>query len=413
MKSKKTKDVEILQKLATQKAEIAADPIQKETKQLWRKLNARSPERPMVKIDQVCWHEMNVNNELTLQCEDPECRWYEDYLRRILFQWHHFPVDMVVEPYVPVPLAVHNTGFGISVHEETATSDSASGVKSHLYENQFHSEEDVKKIQTPQVTHDAEETERRLSVAHKLFDGILEVKPEGVEPYLSLWDPLATWMGVENAYLELVENPQLIHSILSRMTEGYIKMLDQLEEKGLLCGPQTLIHCTGAYTDELPAAGYDPKQPRTQDIWMFGLAQMLGSVSPDMFREFEIDYMTPICRRFGLVYYGCCEPLHGKMKEVRMIPNLRKISMSPWVNQESGAEQIGNDYVFSRKPNPVLVGTSTFDPEKIRSELIRTRDICLSNGCPLEFILKDISTVQYHPERLFEWAEIAMEVAKD
>ena len=41
---------------------------------------------------------------------------------------------------------------------------------------------------------------------------------------------------------------------------------------------------------------------------------------------------------------GCCDPLDGKMKEVRMLPNVRKISMSPWVNQDRGAAAIGRDY---------------------------------------------------------------------
>ena len=85
---------------------------------MWRKLNALQPERPMVMIDQVCWNEMNVGDELTLRCSDPECRGYEECLRRTLFQWKHFPVDMVVEPFVRVPKAISNTGFGIGVQEE-------------------------------------------------------------------------------------------------------------------------------------------------------------------------------------------------------------------------------------------------------------------------------------------------------
>ena len=40
-----------------------------------------------------------------------------------------------------------------------------------------------------------------------------------------------------------------------------------------------------------------------------------------------------------------------------------------------------------------------------------TRTVCEKHGCPLEFILKDISTIRYEPERLAAWAEIAMDVA--
>jgi hypothetical protein len=74
---------------------------------------------------------------------------------------------------------------------------------------------------------------------------------------------------------------------------------------------------------------------------MFGLAQMFAMVSPKVFKEYEVDYASKICERFGLVYYGCCDPLDGKMDQVRMIPNVRKVSMSPWVDQQRGAREIG------------------------------------------------------------------------
>ncbi len=141
---------------------------------------------------------------------------------------------------------------------------------------------------------------------------------------------------------------------------------------------------------------------------MFGLAQMFVTVSPEMFEEYEINYMHPIFRRFGLVYYGCCDPLDGKMKEVRKIPNLRKISMSPWVNKERGAEGIGKDYVFSNKPNPAFIAGQSFDEDLVRKDLLATKEICRRYGCPLEFIFKDISTVYNDPHRLKKWADIAM-----
>ncbi len=404
-------DVVLVRKLAAAVAEIAALPVQEEKRALWRKLNARKPTRPMVMMDQVCWNEMNAGGELTLQCTDQDCRGYEDFLRKTLYQWKHFPVDMVVEPFIKVYKAIHNTGFGIKVHEETAVGDPTNAVVGHKYGNQFQTEDDLEKIRTPQVSHDAAETNRRLTVAHELFGGLLEARPWGAEPYLSLWDPISTWMSVEDALYTLADRPEYMHRLLARMTDGYLSLLDQLEAQGLLAAPQSLIHCTGAYTDELPAPGYNPEKPRTRDVWMFGLAQMFATVSPDMFKEFEVDYASRICARFGLVYYGCCDPLDGKMAEVRLLPNVRKVSMSPWVDQERGAREIGGDYVFSRKPSPALVATERFHPDQVRADLEATRTACDKHGCPLEFILKDISTVCYEPERLEEWARIAMQVA--
>jgi len=406
------RDVGIVRELAAQVAEIAALPVQEEKRELWRKLNGLKPDRPMVMIDQVCWNEMNVGDEMVMRCEDPECRGYEGRFRRTLCQWRHFPVDMVVEPFVLVHKAIHNTGFGIRVEEDVSVTDPTNSVVGHLYANQFQTEEDLEKIQTPRISHDQAETDRRLAVAHELFDGILEVRPWGADPYLSLWDPISTWMGVEGALYAMIDNPDYVHRLVGRTTDGYLSMLDQLEEQGLLCQPQSLVHCTGAYTTELPAPGYNPEHPRAKDLWMFGLAQMFSTVSPAMFKEFEVDYTAPICERFGLVYYGCCDPLEGKMDEVRMIPKVRKVSMSPWVDEEVGAAEIGRDFVYSRKPNPALLAFEVFDPDLVRKDLMATRKVCDKNGCPLEMILKDLSTFRYEPERLFEWARVAMQVAE-
>jgi hypothetical protein len=405
------KDQSIIHDLAAQAGELAALPVQEEKRQLWRKFNALKPERPMVMIDQVCWNEMAIGDELTLQCEDTECRGYEETLRKILYQWKHFRVDMVVDPFIRVPLAVENTGFGIVIQENIAETDPANDVKGHFFINQFQSLDDLEKVKVPQISHNPYETERRLMVAHQLFDGLLEVKPWGYDPYLSLWDPISMWMGVENALVAIMEQPDLMHGLAQRMTEGYLSELDQLETQGLLCEPQSLIHCTGAFTDELPAPGYNPEKPRTKDIWMFGLAQMFSSVSPKMFKEYEVDYSSKIFERFGLVYYGCCDPLDKKMKEVRMLPNVRKVSMSPWVDVDRGAAEIGSDYAFSRKSSPAMLAMSSFDPQAVREDLMATRKACEKNHCPLEYILKDISTVRYEPQRLFQWAKIAMEVA--
>jgi hypothetical protein len=86
--------------------------------------------------------------------------------------------------------------------------------------------------------------------------------------------------------------------------------------------------------------------------------------------------------------------------------------MSPWADQERGAAEIGRQYVFSRKPSPAFLAGDRFDEERVRTDLAATREVCRRHGCPLEFILKDISTVGYRPERLFAWARIAMGVAE-
>ena len=402
------KDRNILRDLASQVAEIAALPVQQETIGLWKALNGLKPVRPMVMIDQIPWHEMDVDGELSLQTEGDFCRGLETDLRRTLYGWKHLPVDMVAEPAVSISKLIHGTDFGIKTIEERAVIDANNDVVSHHYTDQLETEEDLQKIRNPKVVLDVEATAQAEEVGHEIFDGILALRMQGVFPMFALWDQIIEWRSPEKAFFDLVCRPELVHQLMSRLTAAHLSLLDQLERQGLLGGEQPTIHCTGAFSEELPAPDYDPAFPRAKDLWTCGMAQIFSSVSPAMHQEFELAYAKEWYSRFGLVYYGCCEPLHKKMDIVRKIPHLRKISMSAWVDQEEGAEQIGPDFVFSRKPNPAFLAGDTWSSELIEQDLRRTLECCRRHGCPVELILKDISTVRYQPQRLWEWAGIAM-----
>jgi len=404
------KDKYILRELAREVAEIAALPIQQETISLWKALNGLEPKRPMVMIDQVCWNEMNVNDELTILAQNEFCQDIERNLRRTLYAWNHMRADMVVEPVVTVLKAINGTGFGIEIEEERAITDSSNDIMSHLYIDQLKTDEDLKKIQIPDARLDESETARRESIAHEIFDGILDVEMQGMATMFNAWDWIVQWRGAENVLLDLADRPDFMHRLMSRVTEAALTLLDQAEARGLLAQRLSRIHCTGAYTDELPAPGFDPQKPRAKDVWTCGMAQIFSSVSPAIHKEFEIDYAVKWYSRFGLVYYGCCEPLHSRLDIVKKVPNLRKISMSPWVDVEKGAEGIGRSFVFSRKPSPSFLTFDTWDPQAVEKDMRDVLEVCSRHGCPVEFILKDISTVRYQPRRLWEWADVAMKV---
>jgi hypothetical protein len=405
-------DRAILRELASQVAEIAALPVQRETIALWKALNGLRPVRPMVMIDQVCWHEMNVNDELTMRTENPFCHDLETRLRRTLYQWKHMRVDMVVEPFINISKVIRSTGMGIEVKEQRAILDPENDIVGHLYLDQLKTEEDVERIHPPVLELDREATAEVEAAAHDIFDGLLSVRMQGLFPAYNIWDQLSTWRGAQNILFDLGDRPEFMHRIMSRLTHAYISLLDQAEEKGLLGYGQATIHCTGAHTDELPAPGFDPNHPRAKDLWTFGMAQIFAAVSPRMHQEFELDYVIPIYERFGMVYYGCCEPLHTKVDMIKRIPHVRKVSMSPWVNISQGAERLGKGLVFSRKPNPAFLAGPTWNPEIVRQDLQEVQDACARYGTPVEFILKDISTVAYQPQRLWDWAQVAMRIVK-
>jgi hypothetical protein len=48
-------------------------------------------------------------------------------------------------------------------------------------------------------------------------------------------------------------------------------------------------------------------------MWGSSTAQIFGSVSPAMHERFGLEFEKKWMARFGLNYYGCCEPLHARI----------------------------------------------------------------------------------------------------
>ena len=405
-------DRSLLRGLAAQVAEVAALPVQQESIERWRRLNRLERVKPMIWINEIPWHETDVNGELTIRTEDAWCQVQEERLRRTLYLWRHMRGDMVVEPIFHCPLVIHDTGFGIDEEVDIARTDNASTIYSRGFHLQIQDEGDLEKIKTPVVTYDAAATERDEATLQDLFGDLLTIQRRGAPGFwFAPWDELIRWWGVEQAMLDLVLKPELVHQAMDRLVNAYLSRLDQYEEQNLLSlnNDNERIGSGGiGYTDELPQPDYDPQQVRPLDLWGSATAQIFSDVSPKMHEEFALRYERRWLDRFGLTYYGCCEPLHLKLDMLRSVPNLRKISMSPWIDVDVAVQNIGTDYVFSLKPSPAILAQDVWHPERARQDLVDVLE--KTRGCIVEVILKDLSTVRYKPQRLWEWAAMAEKV---
>jgi len=410
------KDKEILRRLAGELAGIAALPVHKEKARLWRKLNDRESERPMVWINEICWHEMDVDDELRLRTEHPWAQEQEGELRRTLYQWRHLPGDMIVSDFLACPLAIHSTGFGIVEDVDIATTDPAADVVSRHFHTQIRDFPDLEKIRMPVVTHNELATELYYQAMCDVYGGIMPVKKMG-QTYISYtpWDYLIRWWGVQEAMLDLVERPDLVHAAVERMVDAWITELDQLVEMNLLSldwnNKRTL---SGGYgrTKSLPGPDFDRSHVRPRNMWSRSNSQIFSSVSPEMHWEFAVKHDLRWLERWGMVYCGCCEPLDRKIEVLRRIPNLRKISASYWNDAERLVDEVGSDYVLSHKPTPAIFARDHWDPDEARREL-RTFLTKTGGRCHVELIMKDISTVRHQPKKLWEWAKMAIEVAEE
>jgi hypothetical protein len=408
-------DREIMRTLASQIAEVAALPVHAEKARLWQKLNDLQSERPMVWINEICWHEMDVDGELTLRAKHPWAQEQELDLRRTLYQWRHLPGDMIVNNWLACPLAIHSTDFGIIEDVNTVTTDEASDIVSRHFHIQIHDFEDLEKIKMPVVTHNERATELRYQAMCDVYAGIMPVRKVGqTHIWFTPWDYLIRWWGIEEAMLDLHERPALVHAAVDRMVDAWMTELDQFAEQNLLsldCNNTRIGSGGYGYTQALPGADYEPGFIQPHNMWGCSNAQIFSEVSPAMHWEFAVEHDLRWLARWGLVYYGCCEPLDSKMDILRRIPNLRKISASPWCRTPRLVAKVGADYVISRKPNPAVFAADVWRPERARDDLRQFLEA--ARGCHVELIMKDISTVRYHPQRLWEWARIAMEAAEE
>jgi len=409
------KERKIVRELAAKYYNIAMSGENLDKARLYKAVNDRKMIRPVVLIDEIPWFELNIDNCLDCVCEDPGLRALESHFRFWLARHKYFGCDLYLNPAFLVSKHVSISGIGIETEEKIVKTNEKNYIMSHQYMDMLANEDDLAKLHNHTVTYDEAGTKKQFEFTADIIGDIIPVKLTGLSSDYGLgqvmWDNVSRLRGVENLLADLAEEPEFMHKIARKMTDIFIDMTRQIEEQGLLGVEQAYIHCTPALTDDL-------KRPENFDniklnnIWGRAAAQIFGSVSKAMHDEFEIDYAVESMKPFGMVYYGCCEPLDKKVDIIKKIKNLRKVSITPWADINVAAEVIGNDYVIAAKPNPANVST-VFDEAVIRKELKEIVNAVKRNGGSCDIVLKDISTVAGKPEHLLTWAKIAMEVVND
>lgn len=401
-------EIEIIRALAREYRALCDLPLMRERDRRARLTNDLTATRPIVTIAELPWHELNVDDQLTLRCTDPFAQSMEWFFRRMLHQWKYFQGDMILEPFYRIQKSYHSTGDGMEIHEKTRSIDEGNNIISHQYEDLLDTEEKLDQLHLPTITALPEKDAQNVALAQEILGDILPVKLCGTFIYCSIWDRISMLRGVEPIYYDLALRPEFMHETMRRFTEIYTSMIDQMDAQGLFSADIHSLHCTPGHSDELDAIEVKNGRPSRASGWFRGLAQPFSSVSPDMHEEFEVDYIRPLAETFGFTYYGCCEPLHDRLDALKQIKNLRKVGCTPWADVNSMAEQLGKNYVLSRKPNPALVAGS-LDEDAIRREVRETAQACLKHGCPWDYTLKDISTVNYKISNLTRWNEIVQE----
>jgi hypothetical protein len=400
---------QILRDLALRVAEIAAHPQHAIQRELWKRHNRLDSARPMVLVfPEGSWQELLPDSSLVIS--DSFFRGYEWHLRHLIYRWEHLRDDNVIEPVIKVGLAQSNSGWGMGL--DTIPSPTPRGA--WAFNPPIKEPEDADKLSAPEILIDEKKTQENLDALADVIGDILEVKlHRRAHVDTSLIGTLARLRGLDQLMVDMCDRPEWLHRVMRFMTEGTMRLLDQVERMGALDlnnGADYVGSGGVAYTDELPAPGFDGKNVRLRDLWGFAEAQELALVSPQMHEEFALRYQIRLLERFGLNCYGCCESLTHKFEIVKKVPRLRRISVSPFTDLTAAADALQDKYIFSWKPNPAEL-TLNFDPARIRAGLHEA--VRIARGCVVEIVMKDTHTVNNEPHRLEAWVSIAKEVAQE
>ncbi|MHB8962310.1 MAG: uroporphyrinogen decarboxylase/cobalamine-independent methonine synthase family protein [Saccharofermentanales bacterium] len=400
-------DKKILRELASQYFEYINSDKNRSNILLHKKVNDLQPSRPIVLIDEIPWHEMNLDNELDLHCTEEQNRNIEFFFRTQIFRWIHMPADMVLEPYFPVYKAITSTGTGLG----RITKEHDANALSYVFVDQLQNDADLEKLHNEVITYDRGRTMQDFSRIAELFGDILPVRITGEATGYGLgcktMDDIVILRGLEHFFYDFIDRPAFMHRMIGRLTDIFLDRVRQYNELELFDTDAYYCHSTSALTNDLHP---DHNHPNSKNVWGRGLAQIFASVGPDMQDEFDTQYMIRAMEPFGLIYYGCCEPLDTKIHLLEQIRNLRKISITPWADIDRAAEIIRNRYVIASKPNPAFLAAKNLNEDAISKELSRIVSACRRNGCTADIVLKDITTVCNSPENLFRWEKIAMEI---
>ncbi len=398
-----TNDQRIIRELARRYMALATDEQQQRMNARFQATNDLKIVRPPVLLDEIPWYQIDIDGDLICRCEDPRAKKLEEFLRRGIYRRKYWKADTLLEPFYRIPISYDSSGLGLQVQEEVRRTDDTNNIVAHAYEDLLKDEDNLEKILIPTFTARPDKDAAAVEYYSELLGDTMPVKLCGRGYiYDAAWDKIMRYRGMEAVLFDFYDRPEYLHAIRQRFLDILIAELDFIEENIPVDPTAPVLHCTPAAVSGLGEKGL-------KATWYRSMAQGFSEVSPAMHDEFDVQYSMKIADRFAYTYYGCCEPLDNKLDVLFKIPNLRKVGVSPWAKEEVMAERLASNYVYARKPNPAFVAIET-DVEVIRKETEKTVALCQKFGCPVEFVLKDISTVSHRPENLILWAQTVSDV---
>lgn len=386
-----------LRELARKQADYAALPVMAQRKQMWYDLNDGHPDaRPPVIVE--TWtFDRDFMPDGVLRCASEAGRTIERQLVRNIRNHELIDDDKVMPDTFDIGWFVDIDEMGVKCDRLMVKDGEGVETGFRFLHPIKDLKEDIHLLQPAVCRVDQEQTLAWQCFLEDLLGEFLPVEIRtGLFGCSMLTHRVIELMGMEAFFMAMYDSPDELHRLMAFLRDNALRVMRWTEAEGLLRvnnGNQASFGSSYNYTTALPRPGAAGDAARMCDMWGNANSQETVGVSPEMFHEFCFPYYRDVCEPMGLLYYGCCEPAHPFWDDIRQLPHLKKVSISRWCDQRFMGEALqGTDIVFSRKPNPNLLGLDvTLDEENWASHIRETLDA--TPGVCVEIIVRDVYTV--------------------
>ena len=397
------KDRAILRDLAKRHAELAASPRNQKLYQDWVTYgNTAGPSRPMIRIE-INTFEHEILPDM-MKCEGEEARAIERNLLRPIANFTLFEDDTLIPRQYNVRQRLSIVPFGLPVRRQET------GSLGHHFIPYLHDLEEDEHLLGPSTFHyDVEGTRQDEATANEIFGDILPARITNGCAYSCITQDIVHIMNMDDMYIAMMDDEERFHKMMRQLTDDYLAMFTMMAEGGhyrSAARDQMLNQGSYCFTNELP----DGKENAAlKDMWIFMDSQETAGISPAMYKELVWPYYKELMSCFGLASYGCCEASHPIWDScLSELKNLRKVSISPWCDEEFMGERLrGTGVTFLRKPPATILGMDTpnLDEEATLNCFRKTAQA--AKGCKLEIAQRDVYMVGHSPEKVRRFVELA------
>jgi len=397
-------DRKILRELAHKCADISCLPETHEKAAAWTAHNKCEGYRPMVVAELRNWSGLG----LPLRCGGAAAQFYEAQLQSYIVSHELIGDDVVTPPYVQVPVIINILPFGTK--KNLVRAKEGPGYRVIPIINEI-THDCLDTLLETTFSYDAEGTGKRADWVTEAIGDILPVMlVNQANPWIftpTHW--IVDYMTMEKMYFAMVDEPDAFHRLMQTIERDMIAFLRWQEENHLLFlnnGNDFIASGGYGFSDELPKRQITGGRVLSTDIWGHLNSQESIGISPAMYAEFISPYYKRIAEQFGLLYYGCCEPVNRFWDSICKYPNLRKLSISPWCDEAVAGELLaGSNIIYSRKPLPdFITGQKDFLSDAYRDYIKKTAR--LTRNCKVEYILLDTYIMNSNPHKIKQAVDI-------